>query len=708
MKLKIYGLNCAHCAGKISDKVGKMPEVKKCELDYINENFFIDFAEEFDLNIMNKIRQIIDSIEDGVTLSLPEESLIHLNENTHDDCACCEFEYDSSHDLAHDHDHGEEDLKTFAIESIIAIGLLIFGHFFAPTENIKTIVGVLAYIVSGRNIAIRGIKQIPKIRNLDENLLMTIATAGALILGEYPEASGVMLLYRLGEYLQHRSVDKSKDEIKLLLDLKVDYANIKKGNEFIKIETERVMPGDILLVRKGESIPVDGKLDSEIAVLNMQNLTGESLPVNRYKGQNLSAGSINDGDPIILIATKKFSDSATAKIMEIVEHSAAAKAKSEKFISRFARVYTPAVVIFAFIVGAILPIILKVPFRPMVEKALTFLLVSCPCALVISVPMAFIAGMGDSSRKGVLIKGGNYLEELSKTDTVIFDKTGTVTSGEFEMTEFKAFTEDKSELLKAVASGERFSDHPLARAIMKNYNGDFYNIDDFKEYSGMGIEFEIGQKHYLIGNERLLEQKNIKAENERGIHIVVNSKYEGYMIFEDLPKESSLKAVQSLNNMGINTIIASGDSEHAVNLVANELGIREHYSQLMPEDKVDIVKKLRNEHTTVFVGDGVNDAPSIAIADVGIAMGALGSDSAIEIADCVIMGDDLNKLPDTIKTAKMTMRKVKQNIAMSLGIKFGIMLFTLFVVPNMWLAIFGDIGVSLIAVVNSATIMMKR
>ena len=591
-----------------------------------------------------------------------------------------------------------------------------------PNEEINKYIYIIAYLIVGFEIIIKAIKNIFKGRVFDENFLMTIATIGAFVIGEFPEAVAVMLFYQIGELFQDYAVDKSRKSITSLMDIRPDYANVKRSEEILKVNPEEVKIGETIVVKPGEKVPLDGIVTKGTSLLDTSSLTGESLPREVKENDEILSGCINQNGLLEIEVTKKFGESTVSKILDLVENASSKKAKTEKFITKFAQYYTPVVVIIAVILATIPPLVINgAEFTDWLYRALTFLVVSCPCALVISIPLGFFGGIGGASKKGILVKGSNYLEALSNTEIVVFDKTGTLTQGIFEVQKIEAKNEiEKSEILKYAAYAENYSNHPIALSVKREYVDklkkeiDTKLISNVEEISGLGVNAKIEDKDILVGNKKLMEEKNIEYVkcNEIGtiIYVAINNKFAGYIVIADKIKNDSKKAIQNLKKNNITkTIMLTGDRKVVGEAVSKELGLDEVYTELLPDGKVEKVEELiktkSQKGKLVFVGDGINDAPVLALADIGIAMGGLGADSTIEAADIVIMTDEPSKINDAIKISKKTMKIVKQNIIFAIAIKILVLILSAFGLSTMWEAVFADVGVSVIAIINSLRAM---
>ena len=619
----------------------------------------------------------------------------------------CEHHCCNEHE--HKHKHGASPVKRVIIAFVITVAAMII----ALPLWLKVLAFLSAYLLSGGDVLLRALKNIFKGEVFDENFLMGIATLGAFAIGEYPEAVMVMVLYQTGEYFQHRAVEKSKKSISDLMDIRPDYANLAVTDGLKKVSPNDVKINDIIVVKTGEKIPLDGVVIEGEAAVDTSALTGESALRSLKTDDEALSGCINTNGFLKIRVTKPFGESTVSKILELVENASAKKAKTENFITKFARYYTPAVVAAAVFIAVVPPLILDgAVFSVWFQRALTFLVISCPCALVISIPLSFFAGIGGASKNGVLIKGGNYIELLSNTDTVVFDKTGTLTKGSFEVTQL--VTQDgitKEELLKYAAMAECYSNHPIALSLKKAYGLEIDRaaVKDVEEIAGNGVKANVEGKIILAGNDRLLEKFNIgytkMAEAGTVIYVACDGKFLGYIVISDAPKDDAAKAVESLKKSKITTVMLTGDTNAAASYTAKKLGLDKVYSQLLPADKVEKLERLLEEKaenkSVVFVGDGINDAPVLARADVGAAMGALGSDAAIEAADIVIMDDKPSKVAFAIKLAKKTMAIVKQNIVFAIGTKVLFLILGAMGFVTMWGAVFADVGVSFIAILNA-------
>ena len=572
---------------------------------------------------------------------------------------------------------------------------------------------IIAYLIVGLEIVWKAIRNIFRGNVFDEHFLMAVATIGAFAIGEFPEAVAVMLFYQVGELFQDYAVDKSRRSITSLMDIRPDIAFVKRGENIEKVSTEDVKIGENIVVKPGEKIPLDGIIVEGSSMVDTSALTGESVPKEITVGDEVLSGCINENGLLTIKVEKEFGESTVSKILDLVENASNKKSKSENFITKFAKYYTPTVVIIAILLAIIPPFVLNLgEFTEWLYRALTFLVVSCPCALVISIPLGFFGGIGGASKTGILVKGSNYLEALSNTEIVVFDKTGTLTEGVFDVQKVEAIGVSKEELLKYATYAESNSNHPISLSLKKAYNNEINqnSILNTEEIAGRGIISNIEGREVLIGNNKLMEEKNIsyKPCNEIGtiLYVAIDNKYAGYIVISDKIKKDSFKAIKTLKENNIKeTVMLTGDKKEVGEKVANELGLDKVYAELLPDGKVEKVEELMKDKSEkgklIFVGDGINDAPVLALSDIGVAMGGLGADSAIEAADVVIMTDEPSKIGTAIKISKKTMKIVKQNIVFAIAVKVLVLILTAFGIGNMWEAVFADVGVSVLAIINS-------
>jgi Zn2+/Cd2+-exporting ATPase len=598
-------------------------------------------------------------------------------------------------------------LRILLTAVLYAIAILL------PFEGIPRLaVFLIVYLVIGGDILLKAGRNILHGQVFDENFLMAVATVGAFFLGEYPEGVAVMLFYQVGEWFQSYAVSKSRRSISELMDIRPDYANVLREGQLVQVDPEEVQVGDTVVVKPGERIPLDGIVLEGISSVDTSALTGESVPRDVQPGQDIISGCINQTGVLNIKVTKEFEQSTVAKILELVENASDKKSKSENFITKFARYYTPIVVIAAVLLAVLPPLLLGQEFSIWIARALTFLVISCPCALVISIPLSFFGGIGGASKSGVLVKGSNYLEALADTEIVVFDKTGTLTKGSFAVSKILPEEITVEELLEIAAYAEDYSNHPIALSIKKAFGKeiDTSRIGDIEEIPGHGVKAVIDGKEVLAGNVKLMKRENIlsKEEQQAGtvVHLSIDGKYAGYICIEDEIKEDSPRAIQDLKAAGIRkTVMLTGDADVVGQKVASELKLTKAYTELLPADKVDRMEELMQEKSPkgklAFVGDGINDAPVLARADIGIAMGGLGSDAAIEAADVVIMTDEPSKIAQVMKISKKTLRIVRQNIILALGVKGVVLILGALGFASMWAAVFSDVGVSVIAILNA-------
>lgn len=610
----------------------------------------------------------------------------------------------------HELNHEEENENGIVIRITIATLIFIAAILLHPTGLSRFFIYMSAYLIVGVDIVLRAIKNIFKGEIFDENFLMAIATVGAICIGEYPEAVMVMLLYQIGEKLQDNAVEKSKQSISSLMNIRPDYANVEINGKLIKKNPENVKIGDIIKVKAGEKIPLDGKIIDGEASIDTSALTGESVPRTVKIGDKAVSGCINTNGVLTIKVEKEFGQSTVSKILELVEHASSKKAKAENFITKFARYYTPIVVFGAIALAAIPPLLFDAQFSIWFQRALTFLVISCPCALVISVPLGFFAGIGGASKSGILIKGACYIEALSRPYAVVFDKTGTLTKGTFKVTKIQPVEKiSADELLKYAAYAENYSTHPIATSLKETYgrNIDTSLIGNVEEISGNGIKAQIDNSEILVGNNKLMTKFGINYISQQNagtvIYVAKNNEFVGSITISDELKTDSKATIKNLNKKQIKTVMLTGDNSIPAEYIAKELDIPKVYSELLPAQKVEKLEELisTQKGSVIFVGDGINDAPVLTRADVGIAMGGLGSDAAIEAADVVIMNDNPSKVVSAIKIAQKTMQIVKENIIFALGIKILFLILGAFGVITMWGAVFADVGVTLIVVLNS-------
>ncbi|MBS5125357.1 MAG: cadmium-translocating P-type ATPase [Clostridium sp.] len=686
LQLTLEGLNCANCARKIEEKVGKMEGVKESNLNFTTTTLNVKLERKVkEEHAINEIKKIVEALEPHVKVEKKVSGKTNVQR--------AKFE-----------------VKPTLIIGTILYLIAVIGDF---KGALALILFVASYLLIGGKVVLTAIKNIARGQLFDENFLMTVATIGAFSISEYPEAVAVMLFYEIGETIQGYAVNKSRSSISSLMDIRADYANIIIDGKEKKVSPETVKVEDIILVKPGEKIPLDGIVVEGESFVDTSALTGESVPRKIAVNDEILSGGINTNGVLKVKVTKKFGESTVSRILEMVENAANKKANTEKFITKFAKVYTPIVVALAILIAVVPSIFIKdALFSTWLYRALVFLVVSCPCALVVSVPLGFFAGIGGASKKGVLVKGSNYLELLKDLETVVFDKTGTLTEGVFTVTEINTNNIQKEKLIEVAAMAESFSNHPIAISIIKEYGKEIDKevIEEYEEIAGHGIKAVINNEEVLIGNAKLMNKFNISYNEVDSIGTVVycaiNGEFKGSIVISDKIKENAAEALINLKAAGVKkTVMLTGDNKKTAEKVGEKVNIDEVHSELLPLGKVKEVEKLlkasNKNGRLAFVGDGVNDAPVLARADIGIAMGGIGSDAAIEAADVVLMKDDINALVDAINVSKKTNKILWQNIIFALGVKVIVMVLGTFGIANMWTAVFADVGVTIIAIINS-------
>ncbi|PAB59977.1 cadmium-translocating P-type ATPase [Anaeromicrobium sediminis] len=693
----VKGLHCGSCAAKIEDKAGKLSNVNRVIMNFATSTLTIEGSKKHMDSIVDEVKIIVDQVEPGTIVT--------------------EKNHTSNKDI--DKKEIEEDTSNKSRLYRMALGILVFlGALYFKEEPFSLPLFIISYFAIGKDIILKSVKNILRGELFDENFLMTIATVAAFAIGEYPEAIMVVLLYEVGEYFQERAVESSRKSIADLMDIRPDYANLQVGDDLKKVSPYDVNRGDIIVVKPGEKVPLDGEIIEGSSSLDTAALTGESALRDVTKGDEIISGFININGVLTIKVTKNFKESAVSKILDLVENASGKKAKTEKRITKFAKYYTPVIIIAATMTALLPPLLMEgQSFDTWIYKAAIFLVISCPCALVISVPMGYFAGLGASSKNGILVKGGNYLEALTEIDTVVFDKTGTLTKGNFTVDKIVGVNgTSKDELLKYTSYVESFSNHPIALSIIKEYEGaiDKKLVKEYKDVTGKGVMALVDGVSVASGNKRLMEQFKVECGpvKEVGtiVYTAIDGKYAGYIIIKDEVKKDSKEAIRKLKDNNIKKVVMlTGDKKEVADLVGKDLNIDRVYSELLPQNKVEKVEELYNENIKglAFVGDGINDAPVLARANVGVAMGGVGSDAAIEAADVVIMNDEPSKLATAIKIAKRTKEIVNMNIGMSIGIKLLVFVLTFMNLGSMWLAIFADMGVSTLAVMNSMRILKE-
>lgn len=694
-------LNCAHCAEVIGEKVSKLDGIEYSNLNFINKKLSLEIKGAADNEeVISKVVDIINATEPGLDIQVVSKDV----------------KSQQSNQVKRESDVNKKDLIKLIIGSIV----YIFGIYQIATgfeSRLADLLFIVAYIVVGGGVLLKAAKNAIRGQMFDENFLMSIATVGALVIGELPEAVGVMLFYQIGEFLQGMAVGKSRKSITALMEIRPDSANLKVGSQIKVVAPEEIGIGDVIVIKPGEKVPLDGVVIEGTSMLDTSALTGESVLREISKGEDILSGFINKNALLTVKVTKEFGESTVSKILDLVENASSKKSKTENFITKFSKYYTPIVVISAMAVAFIPPIFIPgATFSEWLYRGLVFLVVSCPCALVLSIPLSFFSGIGFASKNGILIKGSNYLEALRNVDTVVFDKTGTLTKGVFDVTKINAIGISEEELLEYAAFAEANSNHPIAKSILSYYDKelDLNKIENYEEVAAHGIKIKYNNDLILAGNEKLMRSENIfySPAKEVGtvVYIAVNKIYRGYIVISDQVKEDSANAISKLKSIGIKQVVMlTGDNDKVASSVANELGIDKVYANLLPNEKVDKLEEIYKGRTekekVIFVGDGINDAPVLARADVGIAMGGLGSDAAIEAADVVLMTDEPSKISKAIEIASKTNKIVWQNIIFALAVKIIVLILGAGGVATMWEAIFADVGVALIAVLNAMRAM---
>jgi len=738
-KFLLEGLDCANCAMKIENGVKKIDGVSACSVNFVNKTLTMEITLERSEEIVDLARKKIRAMEPDVKVleqgapgaqasggrhrksAGPGQVHDHAHHHGHT------HDHDHAHEHGdgvsvdghgHSHDHGAQGVKIMVLR--LAAGLVIGAAAFGLSlgRELELLLYLVSYLVVGGDIVLKALKNIVRGQVFDEYFLMSIATIGAFVIGEYPEGVAVMLFYQVGELFQSIAVNRSRKSIGALMDIRPDFANLKSGDEIKRVNPEEVRIGDRIVVRPGEKVPLDGKVIEGGSAMDTSALTGESVPREVAAGDDVLSGFINKNGVLTVEVTKEFGESTVAKILDLVENASGKKAPTENFITKFARYYTPFVVIVAVLLAVLPPLVISgATFSDWVYRALVFLVISCPCALVVSIPLGFFGGIGASSRNGVLVKGGNYLEALNDVKYVVFDKTGTLTKGVFQVAGI--YPQNGwigQELLRQAAFAEIHSTHPIAQSIREAYGQELNEalLANYNEVPGHGIQVVFEGREVLAGNAKLMERENIEfaAPTELGtlVHVAVDKRYAGYLVIADEVKEDAADAIRSLKRLGVKEIVMlTGDIQAVGEHIGKKLGVDEVRAELLPQHKVEELEKIdrrkSRKEKIVFVGDGINDTPVLARADVGVAMGGLGSDAAIEAADIVIMTDEPSKLSSAIHIAKSTRRIVWQNIIFALLVKAVFLLLGAFGIATMWEAVFSDVGVTLLAVLNAMRVM---
>lgn len=702
MKVYLKGLTCANCAGKIEAALSKLAETEEVSINLMRQEMTLELKKDASPEKMQEtIQKTVHTFEPDVEVAFQKEKP-SAGAACGDSC-CHEHDHDDACGCGHDHEHGDE--EAFGKQFFLRFGLglaLFLGAVFLREGAAGAPLFLTAYLVFGYDVLLRAVKNIVRGQVFDENFLMSLSTIGALAIGEMAEAVFVMLFYQVGEAFQDYAVARSRKSIKALLDIRPDFARLVAEGETKEVPPETVQIGDCILVKAGERIPLDGIIEEGHAMLDTAALTGESLPRNAEAGERVLSGCINMDGTLRIRVEKPFGESTVMKILEMVENAAGKKSKTERFITRFARIYTPVVVLLAVLVAVLPPVLGVGAFSLWFGRALVFLVVSCPCALVLSVPLSYFAGIGAASKRGILVKGGGDMDTLCHLEKVVFDKTGTLTKGKFSV------TEAEGDVLRLAAIGEAMSNHPIAKAIVESYEGELPAAEQYQELGGYGISYELEGETVLLGNSRLMERENIPYAKANGIGTVIyvakGGKFLGHILVADTLKGNIAESLGALRKQGVKEMVMlTGDRKETAEAVAKELRLDGVYSELLPENKVEWMEKLKGngEGKTAFVGDGINDAPVLAGADLGVAMGGIGSDAAIEAADVVLMDDDIGKLAVGIKIAKNTRKIVNQNIAFALGFKILVLILSVPGIATMWMAVFADVGVCVLAILNA-------
>ncbi|MBT2289970.1 cadmium-translocating P-type ATPase [Paenibacillus albidus] len=713
---ELTGLDCANCAMKIEDRVGKIEGVTSCSVNFVTKTLTMETVAGYEEAAAAAAQRTVTSLEPHVKLNEKISGAVRPRPSAHAHIAGDDPAHDHKHTHAAEagHAHGEGNTRRILLR-LGGGGLLAAAGMFLPVSGIpELLIFLAAYFIVGGEVVWQAVRNIMRGQVFDENFLMALATIGAFAIGEYPEGVAVMLFYQVGELFQGLAVNRSRRSITALMDIRPEFAELKVGNVTRRVSPEEVAVGDIILVKPGEKVPLDGRILEGKSMMDTSALTGESVPRSAGPGSTVLSGFINRNGVVTIEVTQTFGESAVSKILELVQNAAGNKAKTENFITKFARGYTPVVVITAVLLAVIPPLLISgATFSDWIYRALVFLVISCPCALVVSIPLGFFGGIGAASRSGILVKGGNFLEALNEVKMVIFDKTGTLTKGQFKVTGiYPAADMAESELLRVAAYAESHSSHPIAESIRVAYGADIAKegITDYNEIPGHGIEVRVEGQAVLAGNARLMEQERItyRVPEQSGtvVHLAIDKQYAGCLVIADEVKEDSREAIRALKELGIRkTVMLTGDTASVAEAVGKELGVDEIYAGLLPQHKVEVMERLEGEKSRrekiIFVGDGINDTPVLARADIGIAMGGLGSDAAIEAADIVIMTDEPSKIAAAIGIAKRTRSIVWQNIIFALGVKAVFLLLGAFGIATMWEAVFSDVGVTVLAVLNS-------
>ncbi|KGK89165.1 ATPase [Desulfosporosinus sp. HMP52] len=694
--LLLIGLDCANCATKIEKAINSLDGVSSATVDFVSRKLTIEVDQKRDLpRVVEQASKIAVQIESG----------IKVVENQ-----------DKKEESKEDEDGGIKKSKAIQLgigAALFFVAILVELPFWAEFS-----IFLVSYVLVGGEVVLKAVRNISRGQVFDENFLMTVATIGAFAIKEFPEGVAVMLFYQVGELFQNMAVNRSRKSISALMDIRPDYANLKVGEDIKRVSPEEISVGDIIVIKPGEKVPLDGKVIEGMSMLDTSAITGESVPREVEPGNEILSGTINKNGLLTVEVTKEFGDSTVSKILDLVQNANSRKAPTEQFITKFSRYYTPVVVFVALAMAVVPPLVVSgATFSDWIYRALVFLVVSCPCALVISIPLGFFGGIGGAAKSGILVKGSNYLEALNNVDTIVFDKTGTLTKGVFKVTKISTQGHESEEnLLEYAAFAESYSNHPIAISILKAYGKEINKseIENYDEISGHGIKVSVKGKRILAGNKKLMAKENITYDevDEIGtvVQVAIDGKYAGYIVISDEIKDDAKKATKELKAIGVRKLVMlTGDNKLVGEAIGHQLGLDEVHAELLPDQKVEKLELLEKQKKTkgklLFVGDGINDAPVLARADVGVAMGGLGSDAAIEAADIVIMTDEPSKLVNAIKIAKRTRSIVWQNIVFALGVKAIVLVLGAGGIATIWEAVFADVGVTLIAVINAMRVM---
>ncbi|EME8096158.1 heavy metal translocating P-type ATPase [Enterococcus sp. E5-79] len=680
---RLEGLDCANCAMKIEKGVQQIDGVKEATVNFTSGKLTIDVEEDRLATVEQETKKVVRELEPDVKVTEIDKEKVS--------------------------EHGNEKERNTLIRILFSLAGIAVLLLFDFNEPVRLIGHLLIYLLIGYDVVKKAVMNIVKGQIFDENFLMSVATIGAMLIGEYPEAVAVMLFYQIGEYFQGLAVNHSRKSIRELMAIRPETAHVQTAEGLMTVNPEDVLIGQFVLVKPGERVPLDGTIIEGESLVDTSALTGESVPKSVYVGETVLSGFINKNKPFLVQVEKSYENSTISKLLELVENASSKKAPAENFITKFARYYTPVVVGLAVLLAVLPPLVVSgAAFSEWIYRALTFLVISCPCALVISVPLSFFGGIGGASKIGVLVKGSNYLELLAQTETVVFDKTGTLTKGDFSIQTIDPTGIDPKKFMQYVASAEQFSTHPIAQSVLEGYAGPLLPTANIQEFAGEGILAEVDGKQVLVGNHKLMERFEISFPSSQEIgtllYLAIDQSYSGYLVIADTLKEDAVDALVQLKQAGVkNTVMLTGDSKKIADHIGKQVGVDKIYSELLPEDKVQRLEEIlqSNNKKTAFVGDGINDAPVLARADVGIAMGGLGSDAAIEAADVVIMNDQPSKIAEAIHLAKKTLKIVKQNIVFAIGIKILVLSLGAFGFASMGDAVFADVGVTVLAVLNA-------